>query len=93
MGESEIRDFVSEYPDWRFFDGELKALFKLKDFAEAMKVINSVAEQAERLNHHPTWTNSYNKLSFSMCTHDAGDKITSLDTEMAKFISNEVAKL
>jgi len=52
-----------------------------------MQFINLVADEARRMNHHPTWTNSYNKVSISFFHHDAGNKITDLDIQMAKKIA------
>ena len=45
-----------------------------------------VAEIANRLNHHPTWTNTYNKVEMWLSTHDAGDIVTAKDHELAKSI-------
>ena len=56
-------------------------------FAGQHALIVEVAIQAEVMNHHPEFHNSYNTLSFSFCTHDAGMKITDLDIETAKHIS------
>lgn len=45
-----------------------------------------VALVAEKMNHHPTWTNTYNTVSFELSTHDAGDKVTSKDHTLAEAI-------
>lgn len=92
LTEAEISGFIANNPDWWYEAGELKANFKLRDFVAAIGVVNEVAQEAERINHHPSWSNVYNKLSFSFCTHDAGNKITDLDTKMAEFISTSVHK-
>ena len=92
QSEEEIAEFISTHPDWRYEDDLLKADFVLSSFAATMKVIARVGEEAERMNHHPEWSNAYTKLSFAFATHDADNKITNLDTEMAMFISIAVAE-
>jgi 4a-hydroxytetrahydrobiopterin dehydratase len=47
-----------------------------------------VAMVAEKLNHHPEWTNVYNKVEIRLCTHDAGDVITTKDRELASIIES-----
>ncbi len=44
------------------------------------------APEIERLAHHPEWTNRYDQVSVRLCTHDAGDRITSRDLELAKIM-------
>jgi len=60
--------------------------FTFKDFKQAFAFMTMVAEIAERLNHHPTWTNTYNKVEMWLSTHDAGDIVTAKDHELAKSI-------
>lgn len=92
LSEGEIKEFLAKYPVWRYEAGELKIDLALPSFADAIAEVNQIAQKAEELNHHPTWTNTYNKLSISMCTHDAGNKITDLDIKMATFISEMIEK-
>lgn len=87
LTNSEILLFVAKNTDWRYDGGKLKADYKLPDFLSAVSVINKVALKAEELNHHPSLNNEYNKLSFSLCTHDAENKVTSLDIDLAIIIS------
>ena len=75
-------------PEWHVENSELVAEYIFADFRHAMDFITSVASEAESLNHHPTWTNTYNCVSFRFSTHYAGNKITDLDIKMAQFISN-----
>ena len=90
--EEEIRSFTTENTDWRFENDRLVAEYVLTDFDAAMGVVNKVAEVAREMDHHPLWTNVYNRLTFSLCTHSAGDKVTALDIEMAKKISTIIAE-
>ncbi|MCC9135710.1 4a-hydroxytetrahydrobiopterin dehydratase [Pontibacter silvestris] len=76
---------------WKEEDNNLKRSFQFKDFKEAMAFINDVAEIAEALNHHPWWSNVYNKVEIQLTTHDAGNTITELDHKLAAQI-DEVYK-
>jgi 4a-hydroxytetrahydrobiopterin dehydratase len=48
--------------------------------------MTKVAIAAEKMNHHPTWTNTWNKVQFELSTHDAGDVVTEKDRSLAKTI-------
>jgi len=71
---------------WREENNKLYRSFTFKDFNEAFAFMTKVAAIAEKLNHHPTWTNTYNKLEIWLNTHDAGDIVTQKDREMASEI-------
>ena len=83
LSDGEIRAALAELPDWSLRSPNIEAKFELKTFRDAIAFIVEVAIQAEVMNHHPEFHNSYNILSFSFCTHDAGMKITDLDIETA----------
>ena len=84
LSDAEIRAALAELPDWTLKAPNIEARFELKTFRDAIAFIVEVAIQAEVMNHHPEFHNSYNILSFSFCTHDAGMKITDLDIETAQ---------
>jgi len=71
---------------WKQHDNKLKKEFKFNDFIEAFAFMTKVAIVAEKMNHHPTWTNTYNTVRFELSTHDADDTVTSLDRKLAKAI-------
>jgi 4a-hydroxytetrahydrobiopterin dehydratase len=87
LTELEIADFIAHNLNWREVEGKLVADFVLPDFKSAMVVMNKVAEYAEEINHHPEWSNIYNKLSFTLSTHDAGNRVTDLDIKLAERVS------
>lgn len=58
-----------------------------------MAFIFEVSLLAERMDHHPTWTNSWNKVDFVLCTHDAGNTITEKDHKLAKGIDKIVKNI
>ena len=69
-------------PGWDLVDGKLHRRFVFPDFAEAFRFMTAVAAEAERLNHHPEWSNVYNRVTVDLVTHDVGG-ITALDFELA----------
>jgi 4a-hydroxytetrahydrobiopterin dehydratase len=71
---------------WTEENNRLKKTFQFADFTEAFGFMTKVALVAEKMNHHPTWTNTWNKVSFELSTHDAGDTVTDLDRKLAKAI-------
>jgi 4a-hydroxytetrahydrobiopterin dehydratase len=71
---------------WTEENNKLKKTFKFKDFSEAFGFMTRVALVAEKMNHHPTWTNTWNTVSFELNTHDAGDQVTDLDHKLAAAI-------
>jgi 4a-hydroxytetrahydrobiopterin dehydratase len=87
LTDNEIQSALASLPDWSVKAPNIEATFALKTFRDAIAFIVEVAIEAEVMNHHPEFKNSYNIVSFSFCTHDAGMKITDLDVETAKKIS------
>lgn len=73
---------------WTIEDGEgkLKRTFKFKDFSEAFGFMARVALLADKAEHHPDWSNSYNKVDIVLSTHDAGG-LTQKDVDLAEKIS------
>lgn len=70
---------------WDMKDNELKRKITFKNFTQAFGFMTCIAIEAEKLNHHPDWKNSYNKLTISLQSHDAGG-LTELDFKLAKTI-------
>jgi 4a-hydroxytetrahydrobiopterin dehydratase len=71
---------------WTEEDNRLKKTFVFKDFQEAFAFMTRVAFLAEAQNHHPNWSNVYNKVSIELTTHDAGNVVTDKDRKLAKAI-------
>lgn len=76
---------------WKEVDNRLTKTFKFKDFSEAFGFMTRVALVAESMNHHPTWTNTWNTVSFELATHDAGNKVTDRDRKLADAIDQLIA--
>lgn len=77
---------------WTEKNDQLVAEFQFKDFKQAFAFMTEVAFHAEAQGHHPNWTNVYNMVTFALNTHDAGNKVTEKDWELAKAIDEVYTK-
>ena len=82
--------YKTENDMWKEEDNKLKKTFEFKNFVEAFGFMSQVAILAEKMNHHPNWSNVYNQVSFELNTHDAGDIVTDKDRDLAKAIDQLV---
>ena len=73
--------------NWTEQQNKLYRKFEFKDFSEALAFMVQVGLEAEKMNHHPLWTNVYNKVEIWLNTHDAGDIITEKDIQLAEKIN------
>lgn len=71
---------------WTEQDNTLYQNFTFKDFSEAFSFMTRVAMLAEQHNHHPNWSNVWNKVEIRLTTHDAGDVVTDKDRKLAAAI-------
>ena len=71
---------------WTEENNKLKKTFEFKDFSEAFAFMTRVALIAEKQNHHPWWSNVYNKVEIELNTHDEGDIVTEKDWKLSKAI-------
>lgn len=77
---------------WKEEDNMLKAIFQFKDFSQAFAFMTEVAMLAEKQNHHPTWSNVWNRVDIHLTTHDAGDTVTEKDRKLAAAIERVWAR-
>jgi len=73
---------------WKEENNKLYKKFEFKNFSEAFAFMTRVALAAEKMDHHPLWTNVYNKVEIWLNTHDAGDVVTDKDKKLAKKIDS-----
>jgi 4a-hydroxytetrahydrobiopterin dehydratase len=71
---------------WQETNNSLYRKFEFKDFSEAFAFMTRVALIAEKMNHHPKWTNVWNTVEVWLSTHDAGDIVTDKDRKLAEKI-------
>ena len=75
---------------WKQADNKLYRKFEFADFSEAFAFMTRVALAAEKMDHHPLWTNVYNQVEIWLSTHDAGDIVTEKDKKLAEKIDKLV---
>jgi 4a-hydroxytetrahydrobiopterin dehydratase len=86
LSESELARALEGLPGWQLADGKLAREFSFRDFNAAFGFMARVALVAEQMNHHPEWSNVWNRVRVALVTHDAGG-LTSLDLELARRMS------
>ena len=74
--------------EWTEVNGALTKTFVFADFDEAWRFMEKVSVVVKQADHHPKWTNIYNKVSFELSTHDAGDLVTEKDRDLAEKIDS-----
>jgi len=83
---SEVKEYLAvNLTDWTLVKNTINKDFKFKSFVEAFSFMTAIALEAEKINHHPDWSNSYNQVSISLTNHEAKG-ITQLDFDLAKKI-------
>lgn len=87
LSEAERIDALDGLPDWDHDDGRdaITRRFVFADFSEAFAFMTRVALLAERADHHPEWSNVWNRVDVTLTTHDAGG-LSSRDIAMAQAI-------
>lgn len=80
----EIASALDELSGWEVKDGKLHKAFKFDTFAQAIGWMVSVAIYADKTDHHPDWSNAYNRVVVDLSTHDLGDAISELDVKLAR---------
>ena len=77
---------------WTERDNALHRDFTFADFRQAFAFMTEVAFAAEKMDHHPDWSNVYNRVSIKLNTHDAGNTVTDRDRKLADRIDGIFAR-
>jgi 4a-hydroxytetrahydrobiopterin dehydratase len=85
LSENELDETVRALSGWELKDGKLQKSFEFSNFIEAFGFMTRIALEAEKINHHPEWSNVYNTVKVRLSTHDA-DGITDYDIKLANII-------
>ena len=86
LTQAEITAALAALSGWSLERDALVKEFKFGSFKEAMSFMVRVGFEAEAMDHHPGWTNVYNRVAVRLNTHDAGGKVTAKDVALAKKI-------
>jgi 4a-hydroxytetrahydrobiopterin dehydratase len=82
LSEAQIAVELGKLDGWSVVKGNLHRLFEFKDFSQAFAFITRVALAAEKMDHHPDWSNAWNKVTVDLSTHSAGG-LTKNDFDLA----------
>jgi len=85
LDKDQVNYFLKRNPSWNINDKSIKKEFKFNNFIDAFGFISKVALLSEKMDHHPNWQNTYNKVTIALTTHDIGG-ITSNDITLAEAI-------
>ena len=83
--KNQLNYFKENNPSWIIDSKTIMKEFKFNNFIEAFGFMSKVALLSEKMDHHPNWQNTYNKVKIELTTHDMGG-ITTNDVKLAEFI-------
>ena len=89
LSPEDVESRLTELAGWSLENGKLHREFTFANFVEAFGFMTRVALVAEKMDHHPEWSNVYNRVAVDLTTHDAGG-LTTLDFELAAFMNSSV---
>jgi 4a-hydroxytetrahydrobiopterin dehydratase len=87
-----LAEVLVRLPGWSGDTHGLTRTYKFPDFIAAMTFMQAAAPTIDAANHHPEWSNVYNRVSVTLRTHDAGDRVTELDIKLARVLDAHAAK-
>ncbi|HEX9319313.1 MAG TPA: 4a-hydroxytetrahydrobiopterin dehydratase [Nitrososphaeraceae archaeon] len=87
LDEKKLQEEVNKLEGWAVKQGRLSKSFKFPNFVKAFGFMTQVAIEAEKMDHHPDWTNVYNQVEINLVTHDA-KAITTNDLRLANIIES-----
>ena len=86
LAVEEVEAFLAGATGWTCANHRLTRQFRFASFLDAIRFMQAAATTINRLDHHPEWTNCYDRVSVRLTTHDAGDRITEKDLELARLL-------
>ena len=86
LSDDQIRAALGDLPGWAYGDDALAKTYTFADFREALAFIVRLGFEAEQRDHHPNLTNVYNRVELALTTHDAGNRVTQKDVDLAQAI-------
>ncbi len=90
LTEAQLEDALTRLTDWRLDDGALRRDLRFADFVEAFAFLTKLALVAERQGHHPEISNVYRDVTLRLRTHDAGNRVSQRDVDLAEAIDGLV---
>lgn len=87
LTNDQIKNRLEDFPDWEYDDNAIHTTIEFENFREVFATMTRIAFECEKMEHHPTWSNTYNELEISLSTHDA-DGVTEKDFDLAAAIDD-----
>ncbi len=84
LNQEQLQQALQNLPDWSVEDNKLCKTFQFNSFAAALGWMVSVGIEADKMNHHPEWSNIYNRVKVNLVTHDLGHVISNWDIQLAQ---------
>jgi len=91
LSAADLQHRLATLPGWRVGDGTIERTWDFADFRMAFAFMTRVAADAEALDHHPDWSNVYRRVTIRLSTHEAGNRVTERDLELAARIDGHAA--
>lgn len=88
--ENEAMEKLKNFEGWEFHNNAIHTSLEFDNFKDAFSVMTRIAFEAEKMDHHPDWSNVYNTINISLNTHEAGG-LTDKDFQLAKVIDDLVS--
>ena len=92
LTKDQINETLAKLPGWTYAGDKLSREYRFSSFTEAISFITEIAFSCEEANHHPELFNVYSKVTIDLTTHDAGNKVTQKDTDLAEVIEKIATK-
>jgi 4a-hydroxytetrahydrobiopterin dehydratase len=87
LDDAQLGQALTALPGWTGTTLSIERTLTFATFADAMAYMQACMPAIERLDHHPEWSNIYNRVTIRLRTHDAGDRVTAKDAELATILS------
>lgn len=84
LNEADLKTALTQLDGWEVQEGKLHKTYKFGSFAQAIGWMMSAAIEVDKMDHHPEWSNVYNRVSVNLVTHDLDNAISNLDIELAQ---------
>ena len=93
LSDEEIAEALTSLPGWTVQDGKLHKQYKFSSFAQALGWMVTVGIEADKMDHHPEWSNVYSRVTVFLVTHDMGNAISTWDVQLAQHMEKVAAPL
>jgi 4a-hydroxytetrahydrobiopterin dehydratase len=91
LSDAEIQQRLVELSGWTVKDAKLHREYRFPSFAEAIRFMSEAAPEIDKMDHHPEWSNVYNRVTVDLTTHDSAG-ITRRDFELARLLEGRAPK-